>query len=261
MARIWLYGRVSTDQQENSALNQRRQLMEFAMKSGLEMAGCCIDEDVSGGVPLRERPEGKRLCDGLERGDTVAFLKVDRVFRSLADAANQMGRWRNQGVRVAIIGLGIDVNSPAGELFFSQLAAFAQFERAMIGERIRDAIGHIRLSGRPYGPTRPLGWIRVGEGRDARYEPCLQERRLGARVVALRERGMTWDRIARLLRVDGVTKPGAGGGADDRRGTRYLESDCRRLYWATRANFPAVSRSEAVELGKAAMPPKVSSRQ
>jgi putative DNA-invertase from lambdoid prophage Rac len=239
MGRLLAYGRVSTDDQATSAEAQAVRLREFAERSGMELGGVFIDEDVSGAKPLQHRPQGRMLWDMVRPGDAVAFTKVDRCFRSLADAANTLQTWKNVGVAVHILDLGIDVSTPAGELFFSQLAAFAQFERAMIGQRIREAMGHLKRNGRPYSSTRPLGWVRSGDA----WAPCEAERRLGERVVELRAAGATWAGIARTFAVEGVSKPGkarqarAGRG----RGLWYLESDIRRLWKAASAGFPCVA--------------------
>lgn len=244
MRRLFLYGRVSTDDQATSADAQAARLKEYAAKSGLEVGGVFIDEDVSGAKPLQERPRGKLMCDLVGQGDSIAFTKVDRCFRSLADAAAMLQKWKSMGVGVHILDLGIDVNTPAGELFFGQLAAFAQFERRMIGVRIREALGHLKRQGRPYSSTRPLGWVRSGDA----WVPCAAERRLGERVMALRASGATWAGIARTFAVEGVSKPGkarqakAGRG----RGVWYLESDIRRLHRAAAAGFPAVAASAVV---------------
>lgn len=241
MGRLFLYGRVSTDDQATSAEAQAVRLREFAEKSGLELGGVFIDEDVSGAKPLQTRPQGKIMCDLVSPGDSVAFTKVDRCFRSLADAAAMLARWKALRIGVQILDLGIDVNTPAGELFFSQLAAFAQFERAMIGQRIREAMGHLKRQGRPYSTTRPLGWVRQGDG----WEPYPPERALGERVVALRAKGESWAEIAGAVCLEGHHKPGkarearAGRG----RGVWYLVGDCRRLFRAAQAGFPCVAAS------------------
>jgi len=239
MGRLFLYGRVSTDDQQTSAEAQTVRLKEFAARSGMALGGVFVDEDVSGAKPLQHRPQGRLMWDLVGPGDAVAFTKVDRCFRSLADAATTLQTWKILGVGVHILDLGIDVSTPAGELFFSQLAAFAQFERAMIGQRIREAMGHLKRQGRPYSSTRPLGWLRSGDA----WTPCEAERRLGERVVELRASGATWAGIARRFALDGISKPGkarqarAGRG----RGIWYLESDIRRLWKAATAGFPCVA--------------------
>jgi len=244
--RLFGYARVSTDDQATSADAQAARLKEFARSTGLQLAGLYVDEDVSGALPLKARPQGKKLWDALGPGDTVAFTKVDRCFRSMADASTTLALWKQLGVRVNIIDLGIDVSSPAGELFFNQLASFAAFERQMIGQRIKEALAHRKATGRPYGTSRPLGWVKAGAGKDTRWVRCDEERRLAERVVALREAGGTLAGIARQLDRDGVTKPGKAKDAKAARyrGCFYLEADVDRLYRAAKAGFPIMPRDE-----------------
>ena len=246
MGRLFGYGRVSTNDQATSADCQAARLREFAAGKGLQLAGLYVDEDCSGALPLKARPQGKQLWDALTTGDTVAFTKVDRCFRSMADAATTLALWKQIGVRVNIIDLGIDVNSPAGELFFNQLASVASFERQIIGQRIKEALAHRKATGRPYGRSRPLGWMKEGDGKDTRWVPCQAERRLAERVVALRDAGRTLAGIARELAQEGVTKPGKrrDAKAGRYRGCWYLEADIDRLFRASKAGFPILPRDE-----------------
>ena len=246
MGRLFGYGRVSTDDQATSAEAQAAHLKKFAATSGIELTALFIDEDVSGALPLKARPQGKRLWDALAPGDTLAVTKVDRVFRSMADAATSLAIWKELGVSVNIIDLGIQLGTPSGDLMFHQLASFASFERAIIGQRIREALAHRKATGRPYGRSRPLGWVKAGEGKDTRWVACHDERRLAERVVAMRDAGGTLAGIARELAQAGVTKPGKA--RDERagryRGCYYLEADVDRLYRAARAGFPILPRDE-----------------
>ncbi len=243
--KIHLYGRVSTDQQELSATVQEQRLRAFASTSGLELAGVYVDEDVSGAKPLKQRPAGKRLWDAIAPGDTVAFTKVDRAFRSLMDAANTLDVWKKLGVHVIILDVGIDVTSAAGELFFNQLVSFAQFERALLGQRLRETIGHLRREGRPYSNYRPYGWQRVGSGKHKRFAPLVAERELGQRVVGMREKGLSWAAIATALYDEGIIKPGKAKAAraGRHRGAYYLETEVRRLHRAAQADWPIEPRS------------------
>jgi DNA invertase Pin-like site-specific DNA recombinase len=227
--KLYLYGRVSTDDQQTSADAQSVRLREFAEKSGLEMGGVFVDEDVSGKIPLQERPRGKELWNLIQPGDAIAFTKVDRCFRSLVDAASTLEKWKTLGIRVHILDLGIDVNTPAGELFFSQLAAFAQFERAMIGLRVREAQAHKRRTGKPYNKTRPIGWRRQGDC----YVPLHSERKLAERVIAYRDRGESLPRIALRLCKESIRS------AD---GSWLRPSHVRRLEIAGRAGYPKIAR-------------------
>jgi len=244
LARLHLYARVSTDDQATSASAQAARLKEFAADSGIPLAGLYVDEDVSGAKPLKHRPEGKRLWDAVERGDTVAFTKVDRAFRSLVDAVTTLELWTNIGVRVRILDLGIDLATPAGQLFFQQLVSFAQFERALLGQRLREAVAHLKREGRPFSNFRPFGWRRAGTGKQKRFEALEDERALGWRVVSMRDDGRSWAEIAMAFYREGILKPGKAKAvrAGKYRGAYYLEAEVRRLFRATKAGFPIEPR-------------------
>lgn len=245
MARLHLYARVSTDDQATSASAQAIRLKEFAEDSDLKVAGLYVDEDVSGARPLKHRPEGKRLWDAVQPGDVVAVTKVDRAFRSLVDAVTTLELWTKLGVGVRILDLGIDLATPAGQLFFQQLVSFAQFERALLGQRLREAVVHLKREGRPFSNFRPFGWRRAGSGKQKRFEPLEDERALGWRVVSMRDDGRSWAEIAMTLYREGIIKPGRAKAvrAGNFRGAYYLEAEVRRLFRATQAGFPIQPRA------------------
>jgi len=246
MERLIGYARVSTADQATSVQAQTARLRQFAEQQGKKLAELFVDEDVSGALPLKHRPAGRRLWDMLQPGDRVAFAKVDRCFRSMADAAVTLALWKEMRVGVSIIDLGIDVSTPAGELYFNQLASFAAFERQMIGTRIREAMAQRRATGKPYGRSRPFGWVRSGPGKDAVWVICKKERELGQRVVEMRDAGMTLAAITQQLSREGVTKPGKrrDARAGRQRGVWYLPPDVARLERAARAGFPVAPRDE-----------------
>lgn len=234
------YARVSTDDQDNSVSQQVLRIQEYAERAGASLDELYCDRDVSGAKHLRHRPEGRKLWDRVNAGDTVVFCKVDRCFRSMADAASTMERWKAAGVSIVILDLGIDVTTPAGELFFNSLASFAAFERAMIGQRVKETISHLKREGRPYGNCRPLGWMRSGRGKTADWTPLEAERVLADRVATLRDDGLTMAKIATLLVRQGVTKPGKARARRRRsyRGVFYIDRDLRQLLRARAAGFP-----------------------
>lgn len=239
--KLYLYGRVSTDDQQTSADAQAARLKEFAEKSGLEVGGVFVDEDVSGKIPLQERPKGKELWNLIQPGDDIAFTKVDRCFRSLVDAASTLEKWKIMGIRVHILDLGIDVNTPAGELFFSQLAAFAQFERSMIGLRVREAQAHKRRLGKPYNKTRPIGWRK----QDDCYVPLQSERQLAERIISWRDRGESLCQIALRLCKERIQSAS---------GSWIRPSAVRRLELAGRAGYPRIPRRSLQDAAQTSTP-------
>ena len=81
------------------------------------------------------RPAFNELLGKLGTGDTLVVTKLDRFARSAKDALNVIDDLKERGVRVHILNMGIVENTPTGNLLFTVMSAFAQFERDMIVER------------------------------------------------------------------------------------------------------------------------------
>lgn len=247
------YIRVSTDDQANSRENQSDKITEFAEREGIHLAQIFVDEDVSGSIQLRRRPQGKILWDILDPGDTVVFCKPDRVFRSVLDSADTVHIWLQRQVRCVILDLGIDLATPAGRLVFNQMTAFAEFEREMIAQRTREIAAYLKKQGRPYGGARPFGWQKVGTGRDARFEPLDSEREIAFRVLDLKEQGKSYRDIAWILAKDRTVKPGKKW-TDTGKGVWYSVSEVHALCQAARLGFPVAPRAALLAAGKQGTP-------
>ena len=207
---LYLYARVSTDKQENGREAQVAKLVDWTKAKGLGDHVLFVDEDVSAfSTPLQHRAEGRKLWDALRPGDTVVMTKVDRGFRSWADAANTHATWLKLGVHLRFADLDIDLATPQGELFFSQIVAFSQYESRMHGQRKREVYAHKRASGLPYNSLRPYGWVQTKDkaGRLAGWEVSAKERATGDRVLRMREAGVSLWKIASTLACEGVKKP------------------------------------------------------
>ena len=231
---IHLYCRVSTDRQENGREAQEKRLREWVKDQPHLL---WPDEDVSAfSTPLFARPEGKKMWDALVPGDTVVMTKIDRAFRSWADAADAYSKLRKLGVTLRFLDMDIDLSTPQGELFFSQMVAFAQFESRMHGQRKREVYAHKRKQGKPYNSLRPYGWARIKDkdGKLARYEPSASERALGKRVLDMRRSKMSWFAIASAVCNSGVRKS---------RGGYYHVADIQDLARAAAARYPIVPRA------------------
>lgn len=231
---IYGYCRVSTEEQSISLDNQRQELRAHARKLGEDLPDERIfcDEDVSGKIPLRDRPQGKIMWDLLSHGDLVLVAKLDRGWRNTADAAGTLSTWKQYGVRLSILDFPIDTATDEGELMFCQFASWAQYERKRIGRRVSDAFHYLKRNGRPYSWTRPLGWVRNKD----RWAECPKERELGARVVQMREDGQSWSRITLALCRDGARKPVTRKNSSG----WYHMTDVQSLYRAAKAGYPIV---------------------
>lgn len=239
MGRLFGYVRVSTGDQETSVANQIERIQELAAKEGLTLEHVYVDEDVTARIPLRVRPQGKELWDRLDPGDAIAFNKVDRVFRSVADASQTVQIWQQRGIRAIIMDLGIDLATPAGRMFFHQLAAFAEFEREMISVRTRDCLRYLQTHGRPVN-NRPVGWVRDRPGKGATFVPCQSERDLAIRILGFRESGLSLRAIWNVLWAERIAKPGKVW-SESGRGVHYRLTDIAALAQAAQSGFPVVS--------------------
>lgn len=233
---IYLYARVSTDKQENGRDTQVARLEEWAARQGYSDWLLFVDEDVSAlYTQLSARPEGKKLWDLLSPGDVLVMTKVDRGFRSWAYAAEAYAKLRALGVTLRFADMDIDLATPQGELFFSQIVAFAQYESRMHGQRKREIYAHKRQSGQPYNQLRPFGWVSVKrDGKLVGWAPCEQERALGLRVLAMRAEGKSWLKIARVLCLENARKPIGRKGSS----RYYYSGDVAALAAAAEAGYP-----------------------
>ena len=116
------------------------------------------DGGFSGGT--MERPALKRLLADMKQGlvDVVVVYKVDRLTRSLADFAKMVEIFDANGVSFVSVTQQFNTTTSMGRLTLNVLLSFAQFEREVTGERIRDKIAASKRKGMWMGGTLPLGY-------------------------------------------------------------------------------------------------------
>jgi DNA invertase Pin-like site-specific DNA recombinase len=107
-----------------------------------------------------ERPGLKKLLEDItaKKIDTVVVYKVDRLTRSLADFAKIVEQFDKQGVSFVSVTQQFNTTTSMGRLTLNVLLSFAQFEREVTGERIRDKIAASKRKGMWMGGVVPLGY-------------------------------------------------------------------------------------------------------
>ena len=107
-----------------------------------------------------ERPALQRLLADVEAGrvDVILVYKLDRLSRSLLDFAKLVGLFEQHNVSFVSITQSFDSSTPMGRLCINVLMSFSQFEREIIGERIRDKVAAAKRRGKFTGGTPPLGY-------------------------------------------------------------------------------------------------------
>ena len=164
--RCALYTRKSSeeglDQQFNS-LDAQREACEAFVKSQTSegrrsLATRYDDGGVSGGS--MQRPALKRLLADIaaDQIEVVVVYKIDRLTRSLADFARMVELFDRHRVSFVSVTQAFNTTSSMGRLTLNVLLSFAQFEREVTGERIRDKISASKAKGMWMGGTVPLGY-------------------------------------------------------------------------------------------------------
>lgn len=194
--KVLAYLRVSTEEQAMSGLglgDQRQVIAAEAARRGWTDVEYLTDEGFS--AKNLSRPAIATALEMLQTGraSVLVVSKLDRLSRSLLDFATLMEQAKRQGWEIVVLDLAIDTTTPSGSLMANVMAAFAEYERQLIGARTSAALQQLKAQGRRLGRPRTL-------------LPEVTERIVGARAG-----GRTLAGIAEDLNAEKV--PTARGGA------------------------------------------------
>jgi DNA invertase Pin-like site-specific DNA recombinase len=183
------YLRISTADQASSGAGldaQRAAIEDHCAKRGWQIIDWA--EDHASGKSMSGRPELANAIERIERGQAEALVvaKLDRLARSVHDFTGLVARSQKRGWALVVIDLQLDMTEPAGKLMANILASFAEFERDLIGKRTREALAVRRAQG-----------VRLGRQRDLPDS-------LVDQMVAARDEGWTYQRIADQLNTEGI---------------------------------------------------------
>jgi len=146
------YIRVSSDRQDNSLQVQEQRIKEYCQFNKLSLVKILIDENISGGVEIFKRPEGKKLLDLKDIKDIV-FLKPDRAFRSVSDALITLDKWNKENITSHYADAGgnsLSTKTAIGRLMFTTIISFAEFEKNITGERTKAVLNDRKNNNKTY---------------------------------------------------------------------------------------------------------------
>ena len=209
--RVGIYLRVSTDGQTTQ--NQCRELEAVASRSGWEVVGIYEDAGISGAKGREKRPGFDRLLrDATARKvDMIAAWSVDRLGRSLQHLVGLLQELQALKCDLYLHQQAIDTSTPSGRAMFQMCGVFAEFERAIIVERVNAGLKRAKRDG-----------IKLGRGKREDGSRSLDEERWGMsraelekRILRLRKDGTGILKIAKTLGigtsvVQGVVRPFEG---------------------------------------------------
>jgi site-specific DNA recombinase len=207
--RCAVYTRKSTDEgldQEYNSIDAQRDaghafIASQRAEGWIPVADDYDDPAFSGGH--MERPALRRLLADIEAGkiDIVVVYKIDRLTRSLTDFSKMVEVFERYGVSFVSVTQQFNTTTSMGRLMLNILLSFAQFEREVTGERIRDKIAASKRKGMWMGGVPPLGYDvenrrLVPNAREAKLVRHIFQRfvELGSSTVLVKE-----------LKLDGVT--------------------------------------------------------
>jgi DNA invertase Pin-like site-specific DNA recombinase len=174
------------------------------------------DGGVSGGT--LERPSLRRLLADIERGliDVVVVYKIDRLSRALMDFAKLVEVFDANNVTFVSVTQSFNTTTSMGRLTLNILLSFAQFEREVIGERIRDKVAASRARGIWMGGFVPLGY----DAKDRKLLVNEAEAALVRRIFKGFVETESGTKLVQALRAEGATT---------KRGRAFTKSDVYRV--------------------------------
>jgi DNA invertase Pin-like site-specific DNA recombinase len=219
------YARVSTGGQ-----SVQRQVDE------LRKAGCAeIRAETASGAD-RSRPVLAALLRRIRRGETLVVVKLDRLARSLEHLLEVVRTLEAGGAYLRVLGDPIDTATPQGRFMLQMLGAVAEFERALIRERVTSGLARAARAGRRGGSPGvvardPDALRRLRHAREDAYRARVTARASDWLPLVVRLRtneGRTWDDVVRAVNAQAAGQGGRGEG----QGTTWTKA---RLVRAVRA--------------------------
>lgn len=242
MNHVYGYVRVSTDKQAMSPEVQRDTIERTATRLGYGVDAYFQDapvqnkdgswsDAISGKVPLPKRPAGEALCDRLKKGDVLIIAKIDRAFRNLSDCVIMLDRWERLGVSLVLCDFPMlgDMSNPFGKAMIQLVAIFAEIERKLISQRIREALALRKRKGHANGkyPGYGFRWQKQWSRERMRHVKvkvaCPEERAVMREIVMRRMAGESFEHIQMTFVARGeLTKDQ----------TPWSLNRCKRAYFA-----------------------------
>jgi DNA invertase Pin-like site-specific DNA recombinase len=235
--RCAIYTRKSSEEgleQSFNSLDAQREacgayILSQASEGWVEIADSYDDGGLSGGT--LERPALKRLLADVASGriDIIVVYKVDRLTRSLLDFAKLVEAFDAAGTSFVSVTQSFNTTSSMGRLTLNMLLSFAQFEREVTAERIRDKIAASKARGMWMGGVPPLGYAPDGRSLRIVEEHAGLTRHIFERYLALGNVRALAEELARERRhapLRTLTSGKQVGGRAFSRGQLYLMLRC-----------------------------------
>jgi len=178
-----IYVRCSTHHQDIDL--QQEQLIDLAKRRGWTIYNVYSDQGISGGKDSRPALDLMMQDARRKAFDVVAVWRFDRFGRSTAHLVNALNEFHRLGIDFVSLNEAVDTSTPSGRVLFSVIAAMAEFERALIQERVKAGVARAQANGVKFG--------RPHKGFDV------------ARAIEMKQAGASYRQIAKKMGVSHVT--------------------------------------------------------
>jgi site-specific DNA recombinase len=201
VTRVVAYVRCSTIEQATEGMSlpaQEAKIRAWAEAVGAEVVDVITDGGVSGSLSLDRRPGGRVIADIMSNPrpgiDAIAVMRLDRLGRDAAETLGLLKKFTKGPVGLVSVSDRLDLGSPQGRAMAAMVCVFAELERGLVSQRVKDALQELRRQGRVYG-NPPFGWDRRGDFliRNRREQATL------AHMRRLYDSGMTYTEVGKQL--------------------------------------------------------------
>ena len=205
------YIRVSSMKQVDKGVSipaQKGRIEEYCKFKKLDLMekDVLIEDGVSGGIPLWERPVGRKLRTMLASGNYshVITLKLDRMFRLTSDTLETVDELSDAGLSLHIVDLQgepVDTSSPMGRFFLTIMAAMSEMERGLIAERTQMGMDYLKKTHKKF--TQSIyGWDVDKNG--GLHPNWYEQDVIDFMVWQVKVNGMSLTQVARSLNLRGI---------------------------------------------------------
>jgi len=162
MKKIVGYRRTSTTLQTNRLQTDKDTIEKYCELYGMKLDHIYTDNGVSGGTFDRE--EFNEMMNEVRQGniDTIVVTELTRWGRSLIEMLKSVDVLKRYNTNLVIIKEGIDLTTSSGKMFMNLLGVMGEYERELIGERVKNVLQNKKDNNKVYGKV-PMGYDRVGD--------------------------------------------------------------------------------------------------
>jgi len=197
------YCRVSTEEQATEGVSlgaQRKQIETWCKTNSYDLIEVYIDAGLSG-RQMRKRDGLQKALKAIGKDTALIAYSISRLARSLPDMLSICEQIDRKGGDLVSLTEQIDTTNAAGRMMFNMLAAFAQYESEIIGERTKSAMQYKRSQGEKYCHIVPFGYVEI----NGRLVEVNKEIKVVKNIIRKHQQGISLRVIANKLNDSGVS--------------------------------------------------------